>query len=76
MGASMAIEQTDYRAAWSYKLDPRDKRIVLRKRNAHGARWETRPYREYDNEHDARAAVLRLGRIAEEEGGGNGRNEL
>lgn len=61
----MANEMTDANAAWSYSLDPTNACVVRRKRNKPGARWEARPYRIYANEHDAKAALLRLARLAE-----------
>ena len=62
----MAIVQTDYLARWSYQLDPRDPCAIQRKPNKPRARWQD--YRTYHNPHDAKAALFRLGRIAEEEG--------
>ena len=61
----MAIEQTDGRAAAVYRLNPSDPCTVQKKSNKAHARWED--YRTYHNPHDAKAALFRLGRIAEEE---------
>ena len=61
----MAIEQTDPRAQWTYRLNPAAPCEVQRKANKPGARWEARPYRTYHNPHDAKAALLRLARLAE-----------
>ena len=56
----MAIEQTDYQARYSYRLDPHDAQQIQRKPNRARAQWSD--YLRYDDPHMARAKLLRLGR--------------
>ena len=59
------IEQTDHRAQFTYRLDPGEPCIVQRKRNQSGARWQA--YRTYADAHDAKAALLRLGKAVRDD---------
>lgn len=56
------IEQSDPQARFTYRLDPADPCVIQRKRNKPGARWQD--YRTYGDRHDAKAALLRLGKMA------------
>jgi hypothetical protein len=56
----MAIEQTDYRGRYSYRLDPNDPHQIQRKDNRPRAQWQD--YVRYDDVYTAKAKLLRLGR--------------
>jgi hypothetical protein len=56
----MAIEQTDYRGRYSYRLDPNDPHQIQRRANRHNARWAD--YLRYPDVYTAKAKLLRLGR--------------
>lgn len=63
----MAIEQTDSRGRYSYRIDPDDATVIQRKRNQARARWQA--YLRYADTYTAKAKLLRLGRIAQTETG-------
>ena len=56
----MAIEQTDGRGRYVYRINPNDPCEVQRKANKPRAAWQQ--YLTYDDPHTARAKLLRLGR--------------
>jgi hypothetical protein len=53
----MTIE-INRKAEWTYRICPRDKLLIERRENTHGARWTWCEY--YDTEAEARAALLKI----------------